>query len=696
MRFRSLSVDNFRAIKHATLTDLPGMVVIAGPNGCGKSCLFDAIRLVKSVYGGYQPNEWQHWFSEFQINLDRRQPELLTLMQDRSRPVTISIEVMLEAVETAYIKTHVKELLRPIVWYQVAPEAGYQRRSAPLAAQMRQFGPEISRKVDAEAEALLADMEAPVHKGEITIHPDLSIQVSQSPTLQLVFSVFEPQQIGIVEYHGAQRTYQREQVGSVNLSIETNEQQTSQQALYNYAAKFTNIKAEMASGYIRDLIGKEVGAEGLISGSLTETLKELFETFFPGKHFHGPHPTPDGRLLFPVTTEDGFEHDINDLSSGEKEVLYGYLRLHNLSPRNSVILIDEPELHLNPRLIQGLPQFYDRHLGSPLGNQIWLLTHSDALLREALAGPDFSVFHMQLPTFTDATANQTIRVRVDEEIDSAIVDLVGDLATYRPGAKVVILEGGGDSDFDLFMVNTLFPEFQNKVNAISGGNKARVLQLNEVLQNAKQKGAVTASFFAIVDHDTDEPTLTKTDGVFRWPSYHIENYLLEPAFILEALRDVLANKCPFSSSHDVETALASSAAEVFPSLVREHLEQHANRELVAQIRTRADSAKGDLVAGVRAAIDASLERLSQTSAVVLAEKELNAMRAEVEQRLNADLASGNWRTTFRGRDVLRRFVGKYIGTVKYEYFRNVVIAKMRDASHQPAEMKDIIAQILAG
>jgi hypothetical protein len=72
------------------------------------------------------------------------------------------------------------------------------------------------------------------------------------------------------------------------------------------------------------------------------------------------------------------------------------------------------------------------------------------------------------------------------------------------------------------------------------------------------------------------------------------------------------------------------------------------------------------------------------------------MRAEVEQRLNADLASGNWRTTFRGRDVLRRFVGKYIGTVKYEYFRNVVIAKMRDASHQPAEMKDIIAQILAG
>jgi len=694
MHLGAISVDNFRAVKQAYLEDLPTMVVIAGPNGCGKSCLFDAIRLVKSAYGGYQPNEWQHWFSEFQINLDRRQPELLTLFQDRSKPVTISIGVVLGEDERAYIEENAFELLRPLIWYQVAPEAGYYRRGAPLAAQMRQFGPEVDRKIDQEATALLDDIKSDSHTGKLRINPDLSIEVAESPTLQLVFSVFEPQRIGIVEYHGAQRSYQREQIGSVNLSIDTNEQQTSQQALYNYAGKFTNIKSEMASSYVRDLIGKEVGSSGSSSTSLTETLKELFETFFPGKHFLGPRPTADGRLLFPVSTDDGFEHDINDLSSGEKEVLYGYLRLHNLSPRNSVILIDEPELHLNPGLIRGLPQFYDRHLGSSLGNQIWLLTHSDALLREALASPDFAVFHMQLPSLTLGTRNQIVRVHVDEELDRAIVDLVGDLATYRPDAKVVILEGGGDSDFDLFMVNSLFPEFQNQVNAISGGNKARVFQLNHVLQKAKKEGAVSATFFAIVDRDTDEPTLSETDGIYRWGSYHIENYLLDSHFVYLALKDALGRKSPFASETELDAELADCAAASFPSLVREHLEQYSNKHLVSQIRTRIDPNESDVVSHLRSAIEASLKRLKDASKNELSERQIAYEKEQLEKRYKSDLASGNWRITFRGRDILKAFVSRNCSQMKYEVFRNLVISKMRDSNHHPSEMQEIISRIL--
>ena len=47
-----------------------------------------------------------------------------------------------------------------------------------------------------------------------------------------------------------------------------------------------------------------------------------------------------------------------------KEVLFGYLRLRNSAPKYSVVLLDEPELHLNPALVRGLPQFYHRHLGT--------------------------------------------------------------------------------------------------------------------------------------------------------------------------------------------------------------------------------------------------------------------------------------------------------------------------------------------
>lgn len=57
VRIGSLSITNFRAIRFMQLDGLTDFVLIAVPSGCGKSCVFDAIRLQESVYGGYQANE---------------------------------------------------------------------------------------------------------------------------------------------------------------------------------------------------------------------------------------------------------------------------------------------------------------------------------------------------------------------------------------------------------------------------------------------------------------------------------------------------------------------------------------------------------------------------------------------------------------------------------------------------------------
>src|SRR6185369_5132246 len=110
--------------------------------------------------------------------------------------------------------------------------------------------------------------------------------------------------------------------------------------------------------------------------------------------FMGAQPTRAGMLTFNVRTVTGQVHDIDELSSGEKEVLFGYLRLRNVAPKHSVLMLDEPEIHLNPKLVRSLPEFYHTHLGTPFANQIWLLTHSDALLKESLDEQGFAVYHM--------------------------------------------------------------------------------------------------------------------------------------------------------------------------------------------------------------------------------------------------------------------------------------------------------------
>ena len=53
LRIESLEVQNFKVLRHLKLDNIPDLVVIAGPNGSGKTSLFDAIRLFKESIATY-------------------------------------------------------------------------------------------------------------------------------------------------------------------------------------------------------------------------------------------------------------------------------------------------------------------------------------------------------------------------------------------------------------------------------------------------------------------------------------------------------------------------------------------------------------------------------------------------------------------------------------------------------------------
>ncbi len=695
MRIQNLSVSNFRAITHLSLASLSQTVVIAGPNGCGKSCVFDAIRLLKSVYGGYQPNEWQSWFGEFQINVNQQQGVWISLFQNKSLPLKVDAGIVLSETEQSYLREHAKELLTEHIWKDVVPELASWRfiEATPLAANLRVHQGEVDERVLAALPGFLSEIAKTIHEANVTILPNGSIETTPSLLLEVVFSRYDPQHIGIIDYHGATRNYGREQIGGINLNIESSEARLRQHALYNSANKYANLKSEMAGSYIRHLLACQADKDTTPDQSLSDTLKELFTTFFPGKEFLGPRPTVDGRLLFPVRTANGAEHDIDDLSSGEKEVLYGYLRLRNAAPRDSVLLIDEPELHLNPRLMNGLATFYHRHLGGALGNQLWLVTHSDTLIREAVGQKNFSVYHLQPPDQFDG-ANQASLVQVGRELERLVVELVGDLAAYRPGAKIVVFEGGGDSEFDVRMVSTLFPRFQAAVNPISGGNKHRVAQLYELLEDARRAGHLPAKFYAITDSDGD---MTANAGItthFKWDVYHIENYLLEPTFILRVLGDLNLAVSPVDSVAGVLNALHVCATQTIPTLVAHAMKVHANQALLKCLNLNFDMSRTDAAAGVASAALKSRERMDKVFAEDLTIALLEAQQHSLTEEASKHLKSSEWLSKFHGRDILRRFVNSYATGIRYEPFRDLIIARMRDAEFEPSGMKKILDQIL--
>lgn len=692
MRIKSLSISNFRGIHSATLSENKNAIVIAGPNGCGKSSIYDAIRLLKSAYGEYHQNEYQSWLKEFQFNLNKLRQETRSLLYDAKETMRISAEFELTNEEINFLKKNAYELYERMNWsyFRGAHTAdGDPVVVSPVTRKVQ--GAQIAknaRKLKGELEEVI-DQEK--HKAEVTLVPGGDIVATSSPVMELVFSMFRPHDVGVIDYHGPDRRYSREQLGQMNLKIEESEEKAGQHALYNTQNKYTKIKSEMAQSYIRNLLIREVGIDEP-KDDLSSSLSDLFKSFFPEKEFLGAIPTRDGGLKFPVRLENGKDHDIDELSSGEKEVLLGYLRIRKTAPKNSIILIDEPELHLNPRLIRALPRFYQKHLGEALGNQIWLITHSDTLLRAAVEEPSYTVYHMRR-AYESNGANQLEPVSASAELDRAMIDLIGDLATYDPRSKIIFVEGE-NSEFDANLIRELFPSIENKANLVSVGTKSKVRLAHSLLERAAESGGLDAKIYSIVDRDEDLSSIVESERCLRWDVYHIENYLLEPRYIREAIRAIVIDgEAPTEEA--IKKELKECAKSCIEIIVRSRVEQYVNQLLVNCLSSRTDR-NIDVVDGSVEAIDKSLKRMGEVSAGDLCREGVEWKVKEIRKELVSSLATDNWLKEFRGRDILKAFVQRQEGVrdVRYEKFRNLIITRMRDAGWQPLGMQNVVNKIL--
>jgi predicted ATPase len=696
LKIDRLVVSNFRGISLVEADQLGDTIIIAGQNGSGKSCIFDAIRLLKSTYGGYQQNEWQQFFGEFAIQLHGGAVNLAGLFNDRARPVKIAADFRLRDTEKAFISANAAALLEEAIWQTLLPEAfqwgGYQK--ALFANQFRERQPEVSRRVKDELGGLQQELGAIHITGDIEIETSGNVQIKASRLLSVIFTNYKPRQIGVIDFHGAQRHYGRENVQGINLSLEQSNQTQGQHTLYNYNNKYNNVKSEMAGNFIKELLAeKALPSSGVAAEGLSNTLKELFESFFPDKKFKGPQPTEQGGLTFPVITATGTEHDLDELSSGEKEILYGYLRIRSSAPRDSIILLDEPELHLNPRLIRGLPEFYRKHLGEAPQNQLWLVTHSDALIREAVGKPGFNVYHM-LPCGSEPRGFSQLRaLKVNEDLELVLTDLIGDLAAYRPGGKGLIFEGGGDSEFDKKFAAGLFAEELRGINLISGTNKSRVRALHEILERAHARGDLPTKFYAVVDGDFDAPVEDpKAVNRFTWDVYHIENYLLTAEY-LQAVMEALG-VVGYTEQRIMEQ-LALAARDVVPSMLIHKMRQFVNACIIGSIDLGFAPDTLTIGRALHAAASRSVERINTALAERIDDVSLERQELLFRREIEQSFTDGSWSTKLPGRDILRRFVSQDQLPVGYEVFRNLLLSKMIERGYKPAGMKTIIDRIVA-
>jgi predicted ATP-dependent endonuclease of OLD family len=239
MKIESLRIENFKAVRHISLRCLGDVVVVAGPNGCGKSCVLDAIRFLKSTYTRYrQRDEWHHFFNEFQVNMNS-DDEIRRLFYDRERPIIISADFSLANAEVEYLRYNVQTIIRKMLLGQ-----SNARNTGGMSTLIE--GDLTKNKIDhfvlEQSERLLAELDHTHHTACLTLDTTAQLSTSPSAILEVVFSIYEPEHLGVFDYHSANRTYQRERIGGINVNIEETSERLAQHALFNWQNKYTNIK----------------------------------------------------------------------------------------------------------------------------------------------------------------------------------------------------------------------------------------------------------------------------------------------------------------------------------------------------------------------------------------------------------------------------------------------------------------------
>lgn len=129
----------------------------------------------------------------------------------------------------------------------------------------------------------------------------------------------------------------------------------------------------------------------------------------------------DERTMPIFENSAGEEFDINDLSSGEKQLFLRTLSIKMLEPDNSIILIDEPELSLHPKWQQRIIEVY-KNIGE--NNQIIVATHSPHILG-SVSNENIFILYRNENGKIDAKTGDDIYSSYGQPVERVLKDIMG-------------------------------------------------------------------------------------------------------------------------------------------------------------------------------------------------------------------------------------------------------------------------------
>jgi len=218
--------------------------------------------------------------------------------------------------------------------------------------------------------------------------------------------------------------------------------------------------------------------------------EQIFNGVLKGRKLLGLGVNEIGLLSVKIQdTESGRIFDLDGMSSGEKGLILTFLIIERTVANGGVILLDEPELHLNPAVCKDLLSYLVNEYIVRKNLQVIICSHSPEILAGAFDNEECSLYHL-------VSENNLSKVRPQDQI---------------PVTDALLRLGASESD-DLLYRGVIFVEGIDDITVLEAGFSSLLKRYK--LKDSKGRKEVEKVIQSLQTEESKKMSIYQLDTLF--------------------------------------------------------------------------------------------------------------------------------------------------------------------------------------
>ena len=587
MHLRQLFISNFRSVNEFRATFKDGANVLIGPNAVGKTTVLEAIRLAKAILAARTQSEARQVIVALGATSNQLPQNFnyAAIAGDVNKLIKIESIYELTDTEIALLPSLVPPMARNLAASQHGISLLQDGQLALVQFLSSERGQEAMK---------IATVEIVKQIGNVTQSRMCNMTLQIEPTggfsgadvfSQTLFAQLEAQLApskSSFSYFPADRAMPPGEA-VIQLGAADAQQQVESHNS-NASLKYGRLKSTIFSSFVE-------------SEKVRSEQKRIFELIFSEllkeKRLEGLAINHYGQASIMITDiQSGKAFDIDSLSSGEKGLILTFLLIWKSIQEGGLVLIDEPELHLNSAVCKDLLAFLLDNFLMPNDIQAIICTHSPEIIASAMRREDSTVFHLRKGAHV-----ATIRKQDQPELVQALRLLGTSEIEELLYEGIVFVEGEDDVE----LLELAFPATRSRFKFKYLQGRGQLEKHIKELQRAEKDGFKETTSYFLFDHDQKPTSLVSTPKVKiqQWDRYCLENYIIEPDVLFDVIsREYKTDKFPTSRGDALKLFARIAAKQLTASVIEETYRSYNFQNAELRVSDKADKTFGQAAASL--------------------------------------------------------------------------------------------------